>query len=320
MRQAGRYLPEYRVLRSRAASFLDLCFDPKLASEITLQPVERFDLDAAILFSDILVVPFALGRNVDFVKGEGPKLEPLTAAGIARLNDAKAIERLEPVLATIREVRKKLSLDKTLIGFCGAPWTVATYMIAGSAAQDQLPARQFAAEHPNVFARLIDVLVDISADYLVAQLENGADVVQIFDSWAGILGEVEFERWSIEPTARMVSRVREQVPDAKIVGFPRGAGLRFGDYARATKVHGISIDWTVPLSYARDNLQPVVAVQGNLDPVTLRTGGAALNEAVDRTIATLGQRPFIFNLGHGVLPDTPPDHVEQLVKRVRGVQ
>ena len=317
MRQAGRYLPEYRELRAQAGSFLELCFDPELASRVTLQPVERFDLDAAILFSDILVVPLALGRKVWFVEGEGPRLEPMDGAAIARLNEDGAEQTLAAVLETVRRARRGLDSRKTLIGFCGAPWTVATYMIAGRGTPDQAPARAFALEQPGAFESLIDRLVSVSADYLVAQLQAGADVVQIFDTWAGVLDEYGFERWCVGPTAEIVRRVKAADPSAKVIGFPRGAGAKLEHYVEATGVDGVSLDWSVPLDYARDRLQGRVAVQGNLDPMVLMAGGEALEGAVRRIRGALGDGRFIFNLGHGILPQTPVDHVTRLVELVR---
>jgi uroporphyrinogen decarboxylase len=317
MRQAGRYLPEYRAIREKAGSFLDLCFNPSLASEVTLQPIERFDLDAAILFSDILVIPHALGRKVSFVEGEGPRLDPIDAGGIAAL-EAGIGDRLESVYETVANVRGRLSSDKTLIGFCGAPWTVATYMVAGHGTPDQAPTRLMAAREPEIFAKLIDILVAASADYLIRQLRAGADVVQIFDSWAGVLGEEEFRRWSITPCAAIVQRVRSAIPDARIIGFPKGAGLMLERYVAETVIDGIGIDWTVPLDFARDRLQLSVAVQGNLDPLLLIAGGSKLDEAVDVILEKLSGGRFIFNLGHGIRPETPVAHVERLVKRVRG--
>jgi uroporphyrinogen decarboxylase len=318
MRQAGRYLPEYRVLRAKASSFLDLCFNPELATEITLQPVERFDLDAAILFSDILVVPHALGRKVTFVEGEGPRLEPIDAEGIERLEREHVLERLAPVFDTVAAVRSRLGRDKSLIGFCGAPWTVATYMIAGEATGDQLPARLMAAREPDTFQWLIDRLIVASAAYLTAQIRAGADLVQIFDTWSGVLGEVEFERWCIEPTRAIVELVRHAEPSVRIIGFPRGAGLRLKRYAETTGVDGVGLDWTVPLDVARAELQPLVAVQGNLDPAVLLAGGDGLAAAVDRILDALAPGRFIFNLGHGILPQTPIPHVEEMIARVRG--
>lgn len=318
MRQAGRYLPEYRQLRARVGSFLDLCFNPELAAEVTLQPVDRFDLDAAILFSDILVIPHALGRKVAFVEGEGPKLEPIDAEGIEKLEREHVVERLAPVLETVAAVRARLAPDKSLIGFCGAPWTVATYMVAGEATGDQLPARLIAAREPDTFQWLIDRLIVASAAYLAAQIRAGADCVQIFDTWSGVLGEEEFERWCIEPTRAIVDLVRHAEPTARIIGFPKGAGLRLKRYAERTGVDGVGMDWTVPLAVAREELQPRVAVQGNLDPAVLLAGGDALARATDRILEALSPGRFIFNLGHGILPQTPIPHVEEMLARVRG--
>ncbi len=317
MRQAGRYLPEYRALRQQAGSFLDLCFDPELASVVTMQPVERFNLDAAILFSDILVVPLALGRKVWFVEGEGPRLEPIDEAGVAALDADGVAGTLAPVLETVRRVRRVLDDGKTLIGFCGAPWTVATYMIAGRGTADQASARLFALEKADALQALVNRLVTTSADYLVAQLVAGADVVQIFDTWAGVLDEEGFARWCIEPTAEIVRRVKAAVPAAKVIGFPRGAGARLEHYVEATGVDGVSIDWSVPLAYVRERLQSRVTVQGNLDPMVLMAGGEALERAVRRIRTGLGHGRFIFNLGHGILPTTPVGHVKRLVELVR---
>jgi uroporphyrinogen decarboxylase len=317
MRQAGRYLPEYRALRATAKGFLDLCFDPVRAAEITLQPVMRFDVDAAILFSDILVIPYALGRRVDFVEGEGPRLDPIDERGIERLEDAYAVERLLPVLETVSAVKVRLAHDKTLIGFCGAPWTVATYMIAGRGTADQMPALEFAAKYPDAMQSLIDTLVTTSADYLVAQIRAGADVVQIFDTWAGVLDDGCFERWCVMPTAEIVRQVKANEPDARIIGFPKGIGEKLEHYAAATEVDGVSLDWTVPLDLAR-RLQSRIAVQGNLDPKILLAGGDALDAAIDEILGALSEGCFIFNLGHGILPQTPVAHVARLVERVRG--
>ncbi len=318
MRQAGRYLPEYRALRAQAGSFLDLCFNPDLSTTVTLQPIGRFDLDAAILFSDILVVPLALGRKVWFVEGEGPRLDPIDADGVAGLELEKLGERLEAVFETVAGVRSRLARDKTLIGFCGAPWTVATYMVAGRGTPDQAPARLMAAGQPELFATLIDLLVEASAEYLIRQLRAGADVVQLFDSWSGVLGEADFRRWCIEPCRAIVRRVRSVIPDARIIGFPKGAGLMLQDYVYETGVDGVGIDWTVPPGFARDVLQPIAAVQGNLDPLILIAGGRALDAAIDRILENLSGGRFIFNLGHGIRPETPIAHVERLVERVRG--
>ena len=318
MRQAGRYLPEYRAIRSGVASFLDLCLDPVRAAEITLQPVRRFDFDAAIVFSDILVIPHALGCGVSFVEGEGPRLDPIDQAGIDRLALDSLPTRLRPLYETISRVRGELDPLKTLIGFCGAPWTVATYMVAGRGTADQGPARLMAAREPKAFARLVEILVEASVVSLSGQVRAGADVVQIFDTWAGVLNDEDFDRWSIAPTAEIVRRLRREAPGARIIGFPKGAGLRLERYIAGTGIDGIGIDWTVPLDHARDRLQPLAAVQGNLDPYVLVAGGAPLDRAIDRIVAGLGGGRFIFNLGHGILPETPVAHVERLVARVRG--
>ena len=318
MRQAGRYLPEYRAVREKAGGFLDLCFNPELAAEVTLQPVRRFGFDAAILFSDILVVPLALGRKVEFTAGEGPKLEPLAdAAALTSLHETIDGKVLAPIYETVARVKSQLDTKTTLIGFCGAPWTVATYMVAGEATPDQAPARLFAHRDPENFAKLIDLLVHGSIEYLVGQLKAGAEVVQIFDTWAGVLGPQQFDRWCIQPTQQIVAGVRQQVPDAKIIGFPRGVNALALAYADMTGVDAIGIDWTFEREIARDMLQPAVAVQGNVDPLALLAGGAALDREVDDVLNMLGDGPLIFNLGHGILPATPIAHVERMLKRVR---
>jgi uroporphyrinogen decarboxylase len=318
MRQAGRYLPEYRAVREKAGGFLDLCFNPELAAEVTLQPVRRFSFDAAILFSDILVIPLALGRKVEFVAGEGPKLEPLAdGKALGAMSDVVDEKVLAPVYETVRRVKSALKDNVALIGFCGAPWTVATYMVAGEATPDQAPARLFAYRDPQSFSLLIDRLVRGSIRYLVGQLKAGAEVVQIFDTWAGVLGPEQFQRWCIEPTQKIVAGVREQVRDAKIIGFPRGAQAMALPYVEMTGVNAIGIDWTFARAIARDVLQPRLAVQGNVDPLALLAGGAALDREVDDVMATLGQGRLIFNLGHGILPETPIAHVERMLKRVR---
>ncbi|MHA1554861.1 MAG: uroporphyrinogen decarboxylase [Alphaproteobacteria bacterium] len=317
MRQAGRYLPEYRKIRAEAGSFLDLCYNPKLASDVTLQPIERFDFDAAILFSDILVIPDAMGQRVRFATGEGPLLDPIEANGVAALRVDGVVERLSPVLETVSRVRARLSPAKTLIGFCGAPWTVATYMIAGRGTPDQAPARLFAERHREAFADLIERLVSASVAYLIAQIRAGADVVQVFDSWSGVLGEKAFQRWCIAPMKRIVDEVRHAAPQVRIIGFPKGAGLMLERYVAETGVDGVSIDWTTPLGWARQALQPRVAVQGNLDPLLLIGGGDALLAEVDRIVAELGGGRLVFNLGHGIRPETPVENVAAVVQRVR---
>ncbi|ESR26057.1 uroporphyrinogen decarboxylase [Lutibaculum baratangense] len=318
MRQAGRYLPEYREIRARYPSFLDLCYAPESACEITLQPIRRFDFDAAILFSDILVVPDALGQDVRFEVGEGPRLQPITTeAHLSTLDLNGALRRLSPVLETVERVRAALAPEKTLLGFCGAPWTVATYMIAGHATPDQAPARMLAYENPGFLERLLDMLVEASAQYLVAQLKAGADAVQIFESWAGPLPEREFHRWVIEPTRALVRRVRAEVPGARIIGFPRAAGLRLEPYLDGVAPDMVALDWTVPLEYAQ-RIQSRIPIQGTLDPLALLVGGEALDAEVRRILGVLGGGPFVFNLGHGIIKETPIPHVERLVALVRG--
>jgi uroporphyrinogen decarboxylase len=317
MRQAGRYLPEYREIRQSVGSFLELCFTPKLACEVTLQPLRRFDFDAAILFSDILVVPLALGRQVDFVEGEGPRLDPIDHEGIDALPHRLMTGKLDPVYETVSLVREKLDLSKSLIGFCGAPWTVATYMVAGRSTSDQAPARLFALREPQRFRVLIDRLVSVSIEYLIGQLQAGADLVQIFDSWAGILGESEFTSWCIEPTRAVVAGVRRAVPDARIIGFPKGAGFLIERYVQETGVDAVGVDWTEPLDQVRRRVGGKVAMQGNLDPLTLVAGGEALDKAIDDILASMRGSRFIFNLGHGIVPQTPIAHVERLVSQVR---
>jgi uroporphyrinogen decarboxylase len=319
MRQAGRYLPEYRATREKAGGFLDLVFNPELAAEVTLQPVRRFGFDAAILFSDILVVPHALGQRVSFAVGEGPLLDPITdRTAFERLNSELDHDALAPVYETIRIVKEQLEPPVALLGFCGAPWTVASYMIAGRGTPDQGPARMFAYRDAAGFAVLIDVLVEASAIYLIRQLQAGADAVQIFDTWAGVLPPEQFERWCIEPTRRIVGLVRAQVPDAKIIGFPRGAGAMLACYVESVPVNAVGLDWMIDKNFARERIQSRVPVQGNLDPLALVAGGVALDRAVDTIMKAFGQKPFIFNLGHGIVPETPIAHVEHMLKRVRG--
>lgn len=314
MRQAGRYLPEYRKVRKQAGSFLDLCYTPELASEVTLQPIRRFDFDAAILFSDILVIPDALGQSVEFEEGRGPVLGSFN---LEQLDGSAASQRLAPVMETIQRVRAALAADKAVLGFCGAPWTVATYMIAGHGTPDQRPARQMALQEPDRFAALIEILIEASANYLIAQLRAGADAVQIFDTWAGVLDDDGFRRWAIEPVERIVKRVRLSCPDAKIIAFAKAAGTRLGDYSSGTGADCIGVDWTVSPTTARRLIGPETACQGNLDPMRLIAGGKALDEGIDQVLSGFSGHPHIFNLGHGITPDTPIAHVEQLVSRIR---
>jgi len=319
MRQAGRYLPEYRETRRAAGSFLDLCYAPALAAEVTLQPIRRFGFDAAIVFSDILVVPHAMGRDLHFEEGRGPVMTPITAKDIARLDAQDVSARLSATFETIERVRQALGQDTAMIGFCGAPWTVATYMIAGRGTSDQAPARLFCYQHPQAMQSLLAYLADISADYLIGQIKAGADVVQIFDSWAGVLDEASFEAMCIAPVRRMVQKIRAVYPNVPVIGFPRGAGQLYDGYAQKTGVTALGLDWTVPLSFA-SQLQKDCAVQGNLDPLRLVAGGEGLDRGVDAILGRLGQGPLIFNLGHGITPHTPVQHVQQMIKRIRGNQ
>lgn len=316
MRQAGRYLPEYRQTRKTAGSFLDLCYNPDFAVEVTLQPIKRFGFDASILFSDILVVPHALGRDLRFEEGRGPLMTPMTAADIDRLDGANFHQHLAPVYETVKRLRAELPAETTLIGFCGAPWTLATYMIAGHGTPDQAPSRLFAYREPEAMAKLLAVLSDYSAQYLIRQIEAGADTVQIFDSWAGILDEAAFEAFCVKPVAEIVRKVHAVHPNVPVIGFPRGAGSRYATYRAKTKVTGLGLDWTVPLSQARE-LQAGGAVQGNLDPLRLVAGGRALTEGVGAILDALGKGPLVFNLGHGITPETPIAHVEAMIRRVR---
>jgi uroporphyrinogen decarboxylase len=322
MRQAGRYLPEYRALRMKAGSFLDLCYTPEFAVEVTLQPIRRFGFDASILFSDILVIPDAMGREVQFEEGRGPILKPILVSEIADLvlrnsSSEEVIAGLTPVLETVSALRSELPGDTTLLGFCGAPWTVATYMIAGHGTVDQAPARLFYHQHQDEFASLLNCIADVSADYLVRQLQNGADAVQIFDSWSGVLGPRDFDRWCVQPVKRMVDRVRKSVPRARIIGFPKGAGFEYETYAKRTGVDAVGFDWTVPLD-TMAKCQKSFPVQGNLDPTCLVAGGKALDQGIDELLDKLEGGPHIFNLGHGITPNTPIAHVEQMLKRIRG--
>ncbi|PLX38756.1 MAG: uroporphyrinogen decarboxylase [Hyphomicrobiales bacterium] len=317
MRQAGRYLPEYKATRAEAGSFLDLCYNPELACEVTLQPIRRYRFDAAILFSDILVIPDALGQAVRFEEGTGPILDPIDLTTVGSLKTDQVEDKLAPVLKAVELIRAGLPDETTLLGFCGAPWTVATYMVGGRGSPDQAATRKKLYGEPGAFGALIDVLVEASTRYLVAHLKHGADAVQIFDTWAGALDEEGFEKYSIDPARRIIEGVRKEVPGAKVIGFPKGVGLMLERYVKETGVDGVGIDWSVPLDEAK-KLQKLCAVQGNLDPMRVVAGGAALDEGVDRVMSALRDGRFIFNLGHGVTPDTPPENVGRMVKRVRG--
>ena len=317
MRQAGRYLPEYRAIRETVGTFLELCYTPELAAEVTLQPLRRFELDAAILFSDILVIPDALGQTVRFEHGEGPRLEPITPDGLGRLNADGVVEHLAPVFETLRRVKADLAPDKTLIGFCGSPWTVATYMIAGRGSPDQAAARIFALRHPEAMAQLLDLLVDASAAYLIAQLDAGADVLQLFESWAMNIDERQFAQLVIEPNRRIVEAVRSAVPDAAFIGFSRGAAGLVPAYVAGTGVNAVGLDYMMPIGTADVSLPAGLPVQGNLDPLRLLAGGEQMEARIEEIIAGFAGRPHIFNLGHGIVPETPIGHVERLVEIVR---
>jgi uroporphyrinogen decarboxylase len=320
MRQAGRYLPEYRTLRQQASDFLRFCYTPALAAEATLQPIRRFDLDAAILFSDILVVPHALGWPVSFEDGHGPKLEPLRGGtDIARLRCVGLARHLAPVYETIGLVRQRLPKQTALIGFAGAPWTLAAYMVEGGTSAEFHTARTFALRQPDAFAELIGVLTEATIEHLGAQIAAGADVVQLFDSWAGILSEPEFGKWCLAPAVAIVTRLKARYPHVTTIAFPRGAGVRYRDFSAAVPVDGLSLDTTVSLEWARRAL-PDVCLQGNLDPAALLAGADVACREARRIIDALGNRPFVFNLGHGVLPDTDPATVAALVDYVKSVR
>jgi uroporphyrinogen decarboxylase len=316
MRQAGRYLPEYRALRAEKGGFLDLVQDPDAAAEVTLQPIRRFGFDGAILFSDILMIPFALGQDLRFEAGEGPRLSPtLVDSALDRLDSAR--ERLEPVYRTVEKVAQCLPEATTFLGFAGSPWTVATYMVAGQGSKDQGEARRLAYGDPEAFQAIVDSISGLTVDYLSRQVESGVEAVQLFDSWAGSLSPAQFERWVIAPTAALVAAFKARHPDTPVIGFPKGAGGKLGAYALETGVDAIGIDETVDPAWADSVLPAGMPVQGNLDPLALIAGGEALETAVARILSSLAGRPHIFNLGHGILPDTPITHVEKLIELVR---
>ena len=320
MRQAGRYLPEYRQTRAKAKNFVELCLTPELAIEITLQPIRRFAMDAAILFADILLIPHALGQDLAFKEGEGPVLTPIASeADIDRLaaGAEQALARLAPVFATVRGVAAALPLDTALIGFAGAPWTVATYMIEGGSSRDFVAARRMANAEPKRFQRLIDLLVDVTTDYLDQQIKAGAEAVQLFDSWAGVLTDVEFARWCVAPVREIVQRLGTRHPAVPVIGFPKGAGIHYREYATLTGIEAVGLDPTVPLDWAASVLQKDTTLQGNLDPIFLVIGGTAMEQAARRILESLGRGPFVFNLGHGIRPETPVAHVERLCELIR---
>ena len=317
MRQAGRYLPEYRALRATKGGFLDMAYDPEAAAEITLQPLKRFPFDAAILFSDILIVPHAIGQELTFVAGEGPRLAPpLADASLDELQPV--LERLEPIWGTVRRVKAVLSPQTTFLGFAGSPWTVATYMVAGQGSREQAEARSLAYQDPGKFDAIIRRIEQVTLDYLAGQVDAGVDAVQLFDSWAGSLAPAEFERWVIAPTARIVEAFRARHPDTPIIGFPKGAGGKLRAYADETGVDAIGLDETVDPRWAARELPAGLPVQGNLDPLALIAGGDRLRSAVELILDAFADRPHIFNLGHGIQQTTPTEHVEELVALVKG--
>lgn len=315
MRQAGRYLPEYREIRAMLPHFLDLCYHPQLAAQVTLQPVKRFDMDAAIIFSDILVIPDAMGVGVSFEAGEGPKLQVTRDEQSAlRLNTSIA-EKLEPVMEAIRIVRAQLSPEKSLIGFCGAPWTVACYMVAGKSERDYESVRVFALADEKTFSIIIDKLIEASVQYLSLQVKAGADIIQIFDSWAGVLPETEYRKWVITPAIRLISQFKKLHPDIPVIAFPRGSGIKYPDYALAVPADVIGIDVQTPLEKARTLLKK--PLQGNLDPVILAYDKCKAIDETRRILDAMQDHPFIFNLGHGILPATPLENVEAVCKAMK---
>jgi len=319
MRQAGRYLPEYRALRAVKGGFLDMAYDPEAAAEITLQPLRRFAFDGAILFSDILIVPHAIGQELTFVAGEGPRLAPpLSEASLDGLQPV--LQRLEPIYATVAKVKAALAPETTFLGFAGSPWTVATYMVAGQGSREQAEARSLAYLDPGKFSAIIARIEAVTVDYLSGQVKAGVDAVQLFDSWSGSLAPAEFERWVIAPTARIVEAFRARHPDTPVIGFPKGAGGKLRAYAAGTGVDAIGLDETVDPVWANRELPANLPVQGNLDPLALIAGGDTLRDAVKRILDAFAGRPHIFNLGHGIQQTTPVSHVEQLVELVKGAQ
>ena len=316
MRQAGRYLPEYRALRAEKGGFLALVYDSVAAAEITLQPFRRFGFDGAILFSDILIVPYALGQDLAFEAGEGPRLSPtMRDVDLAALEPVPS--RLAPIYETVAKVKAALPSETTFLGFAGSPWTVATYMVAGRGSKEQAEARRLAYADPQRFAAIVDAVAEMTVDYLSGQIEAGVEAVQLFDSWSGSLSPAQFERWVIAPTAAIVAALKARHPDVPVIGFPKGAGGKLGAYARETGIDAIGLDETVDPVWASGVLPPKLPVQGNLDPLALIAGGDALESGVRRIISAFEGRPHVFNLGHGILPDTPISHVERLLELVR---
>ena len=318
MRQAGRYLPEYRQTRAQARNFLDFCLTPELAIEATLQPIRRYGFDAAILFSDIMSVPYALGQKVWFEEGRGPRLDPVRNVGdLEHLSEGRVDELATPIYQAVTGIRRSLPPETALIGFAGAPWTVASYMVEGGSSRDYEAVKGWAYGDPEGFRTLIDLLVRATTRYLSSQVEAGAEALQLFDSWAGALPAWAMREWCLEPVAAIIRGVREKHPDVPIIVFPRGAGPLYADYAESSGAQALALDTTISLPWARATLQPKVAVQGNLDPVLLTVGGESLTSATRRILETLADGPFVFNLGTGILPSAKPELVETLVEQVR---
>lgn len=318
MRQAGRYLPEYRKIRAQQPDFISFCLNPDAAAEVTLQPIRRYDFDASIIFADILLIPYGLGQRVWFEVGEGPKLEPIDLDDLSSIDVERAPKILAPVSQSIRNVKAELPDSTAMIGFAGSPWTVATYMIEGAGSKDRIKPRSLAWSKPDQFDALLNLIADSSIDYLVAQVEAGADAVKLFDSWAESLPDPLFDRVVIAPTKRIIEGLRSRGITVPVLGFPRGAGPQIVRYANETGVDGLAIDHGMDSRWAADNLPKTVTVQGQLDPAVLLAGGSALNSEIDRILSIWEGRPFIFNLGHGINLATPPDHVTQLINRIRG--
>jgi len=319
MRQAGRYLPEYRSVRSNISSFLEFCYTPDAAVEVTLQPLRRFGFDASIVFADILVIPDALGQKVAFKEGEGPVLEPIrNLEGLKKLDVDGVLENLAPIFETLKRLSVEIPETTGLIGFAGSPWTVAVYMVEGKGRTECERARAWAYRAPEEFQQLMDILVEATARYLIEQVKSGAEVLQLFDSWAGVLSVDQFRKLVIEPTRRIVEIVKAVAPDVPIIGFPRQSGVMIPEFVEKTGVDGVSLDHGVPLEWALREVPETCVLQGNLDNRLLVVGGAALDQGVDDILRKTEGRRFVFNLGHGIVPETPPAHVQQVIDRIRG--
>ncbi len=319
MRQAGRFLPEYRKTRASANGFLDLCYTPDLAVEVTMQPIRRFGFDASIVFSDILVIPHALGQKVWFEEGVGPKLEPLKSIkDLENLKLDNLHNHMAPVYETLGRLKEDLPKETTLIGFAGAPWTVVSYMIEGGSSKDYAKAKTWAYSRPEEFDRIIDLVVEATTLYLIKQIESGAETVQLFDSWAGIWPEFALRRWCLEPCKKIIAGIKSVYPDVPVILFPRGVGDSYKIFAKESGADALGLDTTLSTAWARDNIQPHVTVQGNLDPLLLVAGGELLDRSIEKILSDLSDGPFIFNLGHGIVPQTPIENVEHMLKLVRG--